>query len=158
MNSREFFCGAREAVQRLRGYADKIEAKRQLAVIKARAEGPSARGGVTDPSRRIDELMDFEAGFERDKLQLAETVAEAEAVVSGLRQIDPGGAAVIRARYINAMPWADICEACGMEYGEVRAIESAAHDLIDSEGMAAVKMGRRSVTAADWETVDRRQR
>lgn len=152
MTSREFFCAAREAVQRLRGYADKLEAKRQLAVIKARADGPSARGGVTDPSARIDELMDFEAGFERDRLRLAEAVAEAEAVLSGLREIDPAGAAIVRARYINAMAWSDICEACGMGYGEVRAIESAAHDLVDSEGMAAVRIGRRSVTAAEDET------
>lgn len=149
MTSREYFCAVRDAVQRLRGYGESVDAKRQLAVMKARAEGPSARGGVTDPSRRIDELMDFEAGFERDRLQLASTVSEAEAVLAGLRFLDPAGAAIIRARYVLLMPWAAICESCGMEYGDVRLAESAAHDLVDSEGIAAVKMGRRSVTGAE---------
>lgn len=149
MTSREYFCAARDAVQRLATYREKIEAKRELAVMRARRDGPSGRGGVTDPTRRIDDLVDMEASFERDRAADGRVVIEASRLLDAYEGIDGAGARIIRDRYLKLMRWQDIADEMGMTYAEAREAESVAHDRIESEGFAAILGGSLRITGAE---------
>ena len=139
-------CAARDAVLFLREQPGRIEAKRQLAVMRARREVPAPRGGVTDPTARIDDLIQSEMDAEREASEAARAVEDAMAVLRGLGRIDPGGASVLRMRYMMTAPWRSIAEACGLSYDEVRAMESRAMDMIDANGIAAIRAGETPVT------------
>ena len=149
MTSREYFCAARDAVQRLATYREKIEAKRELAVMRARRDGLSGRGGVTDPTRRIDDLVDMEASFERDRAADGRVVIEASRLLDAYEVIDGDGARIIRDRYLKLMRWQDIADEMGMTYAEAREAESVAHDRIESEGFAAILGGSLRITGAE---------
>ena len=149
MTSREYFCAARDAVQRLATYREKIEAKRELAVMRARRDGPSGRGGVTDPTRRIDDLVDMEESFERDRAADGRIVIEASRLLDAYEGIDGAGARIIRYRYLKLMRWQDIADEMGMTYAEAREAESVAHDRIESEGFAAILGGSLRITGAE---------
>lgn len=149
MNAREFFVAARDAVQRIVEFERRLEAKRELSVMRARSDGPRGKGGVTDPSRRIDDLMEFEAESERERRQDTRLVLDASGVLNGYAAIDPNGAAVLRMGYLQLMPWRDIAETTGTEYDAVRSIESVAFDRIDSEGLAAMRDGVLISTGAE---------
>lgn len=149
MGAREFFCAARDAAARMRDYEGRMEAKRQLAVMRARSEGPSGRGGVTDPTRRIDDYVDLEASHARGSASDARLVADAKLLLASYSEVDPGGARVLWLRYISLAPWADICARLGLPYGDARTMEQVAFDRIDSDGLAATAAGRRDVTGAE---------
>lgn len=134
-SAREFFCEAREALKRIAGYSDRVQAKRQLAIMKARREGPSGRGGITDPSRRIDELIDFEREHAETLDADISLALKACKVVEALSKVDPDCAQIIRMRYLRRLKWSDICEETGFDYQMVRNAEAIGFDRIDSEGI-----------------------
>lgn len=149
MTAREFFCAARDAVQRITTYDQRLEAKRQLAVMKARREGPTSRGGVTDPSKRIDDLIDMQLEAERELVADTQLALDASRVLEGYTEIDSRGAEVLRMRYLRLMPWGVVAEETGLPYSIVRDIESVALDRIDSEGIASVAHGNLRITGAE---------
>lgn len=149
MDARELFCTARDHLVDLRDHDRRAEAKRELAVMRARPEGPSSHGGVTDPTRRIDDLIDFEERFDRASEMGRIAVERASALACAYAAIDPRGAAVLAMRYLRLLPWRDVAERAGATYDEARAIECAALDRIDSEGQAAILSGVADVTAAE---------
>lgn len=149
MTAREFFVAARDAVQRITEFQRRLEAKRELSVMRARSDGPRGKGGVTDPSRRIDDLIEFEAESERERRQDTRLVLDADRVIAGYSEIDRAGAAVLRMRYLNLMPWRNVAEAAGVDYDAVRSMESVAFDRIDSEGIAAMRGGVLKSTGAE---------
>ena len=149
MTAREFFCAARDAVQRITTYDQRLEAKRQLAVMKARREGPTSRGGVTDPSKRIDDLIDMQLEAERELVADTQLALDASRVLEGYAEIDSSGAEVLRMRYLRLMPWGVVAEETGLPYSIVRDIESVALDRIDSEGIASVAHGNLRITGAE---------
>lgn len=149
MTSREYFCAARDAMERLATYDQRIEAKRELAVMRARRDGPSGRGGVTDPTKRIDDLVDMERDFERERMEDRRTVVDASSVLESYYRIDQLGSVILRARYLRLCPWQKIAEETGLSYDKVREAESVAHDRIDSEGIAAISGGSLRVTGAE---------
>lgn len=149
MTAREFFCAARDAVQRITTYDQRLEAKRQLAVMKARREGPTSRGGVTDPSKRIDDLIDMQLEAERELVADTQLALDASRVLEGYAEIDSRGAEVLRMRYLRLMPWGVVAEETGLPYSIVRDIESVALDRIDSEGIASVAHGNLRITGAE---------
>lgn len=149
MTAREFFVAARDAVQRITEFQRRLEAKRELSVMRARSDGPRGKGGVADPSRRIDDLIEFEAESERERRQDTRLVLDADRVIAGYSEIDRAGAAVLRMRYLNLMPWRNVAEAAGVDYDAVRSMESVAFDRIDSEGIAAMRGGVLKSTGAE---------
>ena len=148
-SAREFFCAARDAVQRIATYDQRVEAKRQLAVMKARREGPSGRGGVTDPSKRIDDLIDTEMEAERGLIADQQLALRASRVLEGYALVDRRGASIVRMRYLRLMPWAAITEETGLPYDMCRSAESVAFDRIDSEGISAIESGALRTTGAE---------
>ena len=149
MTAREFFCAARDAVQRITTYDQRLEAKRELAVMKARREGPSGRGGVTDPSKRIDDLIDLELESERELIADQQLALRASRVLEGYSNVDERGAKVLRMRYLRLMPWAKIVEEENLPYDILRTAESVAFDRIDSEGIASIESGNLNMTGAE---------
>lgn len=149
MTAREFFCAARDAVQRITTYDQRLEAKRELAVMKARREGPSGRGGVTDPSKRIDDLIDLELESERELIADQQLALRASRVLEGYSNVDERGATVLRMRYLRLMPWAKIVEEENLPYDILRTAESVAFDRIDSEGIASIESGNLNMTGAE---------
>lgn len=149
MNAREFFCAARDAVQRQSTYRSRLEAKRQLAVMKARREGPSGRGGVTDPTKRIDDLIELQREFERERESDRALIGRAVRVLKGYSDIDAPGAAVLAARYLGLVSWPAIADRMGIDYRRARELEGMALDRIDSEGLAATERGRLWITGAE---------
>lgn len=149
MTAREFFCAARDAVQRITTYDQRLEAKRELAVMKARREGPSGRGGVTDPSKRIDDLIDLELESERELIADQQLALRASRVLEGYANVDERGATVLRMRYLRLMPWANIAEELNLPYDILRTAESVAFDRIDSEGIASIESGNLNMTGAE---------
>lgn len=149
MTAREFFCAARDAVQRITTYDQRLEAKRQLAVMKARREGPTSRGGVTDPSRRIDDLVDMQLDAERELVADQQIALRASRVLEGYALLDQRGSEVLRMRYLRLMPWAVVSEETGLPYSILRDIESIALDRIDSEGVSSITEGNLRITGAE---------
>ena len=149
MRAREFFVAARDAIQRLRSYEERLDAKRELSVMRARSNEPRGKGGVTDPSKRIDDLIEFEEDAERERKQDIELFIQANKVIDGLYAIDRMGAMVLSARYIRLTPWRTIANLYDIQYDEVRTIESVALDRIDSEGLAAMRDGVLRTTGAE---------
>lgn len=149
MNAREFFCAARDAVQRQSTYRSRLEAKRQLAVMKARREGPSGRGGVTDPTKRIDDLIELQREFERERESDRALIARAARVLKGYSGIDAPGATVLAARYLWLVRWPAIANRLRISYNRARELECIALDRIDSEGLAAIERGQLGITGAE---------
>lgn len=149
MNAREFFCAARDAVQRQSTYRSRLEAKRQLAVMKARREGPSGRGGVTDPTKRIDDLIELQREFERERESDRALIGRATRVLKGYSGIDALGATVLAMRYLGLVRWPEIADRMGIGYRRARELEGMALDRIDSEGLAAIERGRLGITGAE---------
>lgn len=149
MTAREFFCAARDAVQRITTYDQRLEAKRQLAVMKARREGPTSRGGVTDPSKRIDDLVDMQLDAERELVADQQIALRASRVLEGYALLDQRGSEVLRMRYLRLMPWAVVSEETGLPYSILRDIESIALDRIDSEGVSSITEGNLRITGAE---------
>lgn len=149
MTARETMCAARDAVQFLRDAPAKLEAKRQLCEMRARANGPRGKGGVTDPTKRIDDLIQCEQSLEDDFKSAEQRVADAYGLLQGLAQIDPEGAKVLLCRFLLCMPWRDVAVQVGTDVDGCRQIASAAFDLIDSNGEAAIRSGVLPVTRAD---------
>ena len=149
MTAREFFCAARDAVQRITTYDQRLEAKRQLAVMKARREGPTSRGGVTDPSKRIDDLVDMQLDAERELVADQQIALRASRVLEGYALLDQRGSEVLRMRYLRLMPWAVVSEEMGLPYSILRDIESIAFDRIDSEGVSSITEGNLRITGAE---------
>ena len=148
MTARDYFCAARDAIERISTYDQRIEAKRELAVMRARRDGPTGRGGVTDPSKRIDDLIDTELEARSRLYEDQQLPLEAGRVVTGYTLIDPIGASVIRCRYLRLMTWKQVCEELCMSYADARDRESVAFDRIDSEGLHSMICGRVDTTAA----------
>lgn len=149
MNAREFFCAARDAVQRQSTYRSRLEAKRQLAVMKARREGPSGRGGVTDPTKRIDDLIELQREFERERESDRALIGRAARVLKGYANVDAPGATVLAMRYLGLVRWPAIADRLGIGYCRAREIECIALDRIDSEGLAAAERGQLGITGAE---------
>lgn len=155
MTAREFFCSARDAAQRLNRFESTVEAKAQLAVMKARSEGPTSRGGVTDPMKRVDDLMDYRSRFEREQSGDRALVARANEILVGYSHIDLEAAEMLRMRYISeyggtiGVPWAVIGFIMGCSYSELRTIEGVAFERMDSEGLSAIARGRLRITGAE---------
>lgn len=149
MTARETMCAARDAVQFLRDAPAKLEAKRQLCEMRARANGPRGKGGVTDPTKRIDDLIQCEQSLEDDFKSAEQRVADAYGLLQGLAQIDLEGAKVLLCRFLLLMPWRDVAVQIGADVDGCREIASVAFDLIDSNGEAAIRSGVLPVTRAD---------
>lgn len=149
MNAREFFCSVRGAAQELADAPLTAERMEQEAVLKSRRDGPRGKGGATDPSRRIDALIDYEARARSERAGLRRVVARGKSVLHGLSRLDPVGAGVLRCRYVLCLPWPEVCERCGLELDAARARESMAFDRVDAEGVAALAEWRPSATVAE---------
>lgn len=149
MTARETMCAARDAVQFLRDAPAKLEAKRELCEMRARANGPRGKGGVTDPTKRIDDLIQCEQSLEADLKSAEQRVSDAFALIQGLAQIDAAGARVLLCRFLLCMPWREIAVQIGADAEECREIASVAFDVIDSNGEAAIRNGVLAVTRAD---------
>lgn len=150
MTARETMCAARDAVQFLRDAPAKMEAKRSLCEMRARSNEPRGKGGVTDPTKRIDDLIQCEQSLEEDCKSAKRLVSDAICLLQGLAQIDAEGSWVLMCRFLLCMPWRDIAAFEGMDVEECREIASVAFDIIDSNGEAAIRNGVLAVTRADW--------
>lgn len=149
MTARETMCAARDAVQFLRDAPAKMEAKRSLCEMRARSNEPRGRGGVADPTKRIDDLIQCEQSLEEDYKSAERLVSDAYALLQGLAQIDAEGAKVLLCRFLLCMPWRDVAVQIGVGAEECREIASVAFDIIDSNGEAAIRNGVLAVTRAD---------
>lgn len=149
MDAREFFCSVRDALNRLDDMDRTAEAKLELAVMRGRRDGPSGRGGVTDPSRRWDDLAQYEQECGRKHASDMALVAEAKKVVVGLAGIYPVGASVLLLRYIERNMWREVETKLALTHDRARQIESTAFDIIDSNGFGAVKAGNAVITGAE---------
>lgn len=147
--AREFFCAVRDAAQRIRDAPLKVEQMEQEAIMRSRRDGPRGKGGVTDPSRRIDDMIDYENRLAKEQAEDRLLVTRGEMVVDGLRQIDPLGADVLFERYLNLSPWPIVAFSVGLTLTHTRERESLAFDRIDSEGIAAMGIGEPWATVAD---------
>lgn len=67
--AREFFCAVRDAAQRIRDAPLKVEQMEQEAIMRSRRDGPRGKGGVTDPSRRIDDMIDYENRLAKEQAE-----------------------------------------------------------------------------------------
>lgn len=148
MTAREYLCQARDAVQFLRDNPSKLEAKRELCSMRARREGPRG-SGCLNPSGRMDDLIDAEMAAEREEAQARETVIDAMAVLRGLGKIEPGCASVLRLRFLMLYPWKAIAAGMGLELDEIRQMASVGMDIIDANGISAIREGRLTVTGAE---------
>lgn len=149
MTARETMCAARDAVQFLRDAPAKLEAKRQLCEMRARSDGPRGKGGVTDPTKRIDDLIQCEQSLEEDIKSAEQRASDAFALLQGLAQIDATGAKVLLCRFLLSMQWRDVAAQIGVDVDGCREIASVAFDIIDSNGEAAIRNGILAVTRAD---------
>lgn len=149
MSAREFFCAVRDAAQRIHDAPLKVEQLEEEAVMKSRREGVRGKGGVTDPSRRVDELIDYENRLAKEQREDRLLVTRGQAVIDNLRKIDPVGADVIFTRYLNSQPWSVVAFTVGLTIEHARQRESIAFDRIDSEGIAAMGIGKPWATVAN---------
>lgn len=149
MDAREFFCSVRDAVQRREDAPLKLQRMREECVLKSRREGARGKGGVTDPSRRIDAYLDAVGEMERDGREDELLIERGRLVLMTLSKVDSVGATVLTERYINLAPWHEIARALGMERDAVRLRESVAFDRIDSEGLAAMGLDELWATVAE---------
>lgn len=146
--TREVLCEARDAAIELRDHERRAEAKRELCVMRARGEGPSARGGATDPTRRIDDLVDFEAKWEAEHAAMVRAVERAKDMLADWRAIDCVGARVLWLRYIEADPWDEVARKARVGRRRAEEIADVAIDRIDSEGLN-VRSRKAKVTGAE---------
>lgn len=147
MDARETLCEARDASQALESHELRSEAKYALCVMRGRSDGPTGRGGVSDPTRRIDDLVDFDEGWERERERLNAVVSRAARMLDAYERLDPAGSMVLTLRFLRSMRWSAIASLLDEDEAEVRRRADVAIDRIDSEGLN-VYSGEAKVTAA----------
>lgn len=149
MDARELFCRARDAAVAIRDHGDRVSERRELAVMHARPSGPTGKGWFSDPSRRVDSLIDFDMQFKEGLSGYLDDIMAAYRVLKGLASIDPIGCSVLYMRYFKLMKWGDISDKTGFGYERLREIASVAFDRIDSEGFTAISGGELRGTGAE---------
>lgn len=149
MSARECFCAARDAAVLLRDSKSRLELMREKAVFRARSYEASSHGSFLDAMRNADALIEYEGSLGRETREAKSLVREAESLLAGLAQIDLPAARVLKERYLDLVPWNEVAEREEMPYDAVREIEQRAFDLIDANGIAAIREGRTPVTGAE---------
>ncbi len=153
--SRALFCAVRDCAQALRDEPLKMARMREACVLRARSDGPHGKGGVSDPMRPVDALVDHEARAGAEMAEERLMLKRAVAMLSTLKAVDWLGATILYNRYLLLHPWREIADALGMGMDEVRGRETMAFERMDSEGMGAMLYGQMGVTLAEGEGRDR---
>ena len=140
-DSRSFFTEAHHA-------ARKIEEMQRI--ISSGGEEYQARHGSaggskpehSDPTAqaaiRLGAILDW---AKAEQQAAEETVGEALEVLAGV-EIGLGRdyADVLELRYIDGMPWVDVCMFVGKSRSQANRYMAVAHDWVDSQGIERVKM------------------
>lgn len=149
MNARQYYVEARDAAQSLRRAKSILTAKRQLCIFRARTQGATGRGGVTDPTKRIDDLLDYESKLERDYEDYLALIRDAVRITNNYIDLDEIGGLVLWYRFIECLPKREVALAVGIDYEQVEPRMDMAFDRIDSEGLAAIREGKLRRTGAE---------
>lgn len=149
MDAREYYVGVRDAVQALRRAESALDAKRELCYFRARSQGPSARGGVTDPTRRIDDLIDYQNRLESDYQDHIALVRDGVHVTNNYIDLDEIGGLVLWYRFLEVLPKREVALAVGIELKQVEIHMDMAFDRIDSEGISAIREHKLRKTGAE---------
>lgn len=151
MNTRGYFYDVREAVLQMRRAEETLEAKRQLCVHRARNQNPMGKGGVSDPTKRIDDLIEYEDKLGREYKEYKALEADAKHILNNYLKLDLMGGLVVWYRFLECLPKSQIAEVLDLEdESQVELYMSAAFDRMDSEGLPAIRDGRLWKTRADW--------
>lgn len=153
--SRALFCHVRDCVQALRDEPLRINRMREACVMPARSGGPRGKGGVSDPMRRVDALIDYTARSDAEAAEMRPQLKRAAAMLATLRQVDPLGATIVYNRYLLLRRWEEIAGALKMPMADVRGRETMAFERMDSEGAGAMLYGQMGATLAEGEDRNR---
>lgn len=155
MQVRDVLEAAFEAAVEIRRIEEQIEARRSAIGVQGHSYGVHAKTGILDPSRKVDDLMDWEMELVNvDELQ--KPIEEAYRIVAGVATFaDDSTVEVVTRRFLQGESWVEIARDIErrtesfkrLKRGEqVRCLKEAMdHSILDWEkiGIARLKeMGR----------------
>ena len=144
MTSREYFEAASAAQRRITGCIASIARMRSMEGARAQRYDVQGKGsGVSDPMRRTDSRIDYEARAASELSALYDEVERAREVCRGYSASNPCslGGTLIQLHYIDLMTWREAASSVGMSESGARAEASAALDWMDFNGLAATRDG-----------------
>lgn len=153
--ARKLFCHVRDCAQALRDEPLKIARMREACVLRARGGGPHGKGGVSDPMRPVDALVDYVSKSQAETAEERLELKRAVAMLTTLRRVDALGATILYNRYLLLHPWRSIADALRMPLEDVRERETMAFERMDSEGMGAMLYDQMGATLAEGENRNR---
>lgn len=148
----DLFEAARAAsldIESTRRKMERVEQMRAAEGMRAQSYEAVGRGGVSDPTSRIDRRIDLEEIYERRLDEDYELVALADMVIYGResgqggveRLMGPDYADVLHFRYCAAETWDTVADRVGMSATWCKLAAKAALDQIDGYGIALMLAG-----------------
>lgn len=128
MTVREVLDAAREAALEIRRIEEQTEVRRQAIGVQGHSYGVHSKSGILDPSRKIDELMQWEQDL-LDMPDLQEPIDEAYRVVAGASRCTSDlGIELVTRYYLQAESYVtiarDLADVRGLDF--VRELERKA--------------------------------
>lgn len=148
----DLFEAARAAsldIESTRRKMERVEQMRAAEGMRAQSYEAVGRGGVSDPTSRIDRRIDLEGIYERRLDEDYELVALADMVIYGResgaagveRLMGPDYADVLHFRYCAAETWGTVSDRVGKSASWCKIAAQAAIDQVDAYGIERMLSG-----------------